>query len=94
MATRTLVARVAVRILLATLVLASVASGALWLHGYKHAVRYACRAGQGPYTGALDLLAPATCVARHRASWADPLALGGLIAGVGISTTLVVGHRR
>jgi hypothetical protein len=70
------------RIIAATAILALTVGFAVWLHGYKQ-TRPARTVGSTTYIAG-----------RERPSWADPLAAGLVIAGLGTATALVLVRRR
>ena len=93
----------AARILIAGLLIAVAMGGGLWLHNYR--VASGCYITTDIRPGPRDPKLPSftrpppvkvqvrRCSQRVRPSWADPVALGGVIAIVALGTAVTVGGR-
>lgn len=86
----------ALRVLIAGLLVAVAVGGGLWLHGYRQTERGwvgggVVPGGHGIYSG--DLLSPTRGKVRVKPAWADPVALGGGIAALALGAALIVGRR-
>ena len=93
--------RVAIRILIAGLLVAAAAGAGLWLHGYRQGAGCYTYVPEPPTPGVTripapgrDLLPGTRLCRRHvRPSWADPVALGGGIVALALGAALIVGRR-